>query len=444
MSSNFEPLENLSVRKSNELVSAKYKSTLLENQIMAIALTRIEAESDRSNKTQLVSRLYPGELKRLIGDPTHIYRTLKTVSNTMTGHSMIIEDGKGNFNAFAVVTNCDYVNGVFEVRFNEKLRDHILGLEKNYTTLELSVLTSLKRSPSFRLYELLKREIYKSKKSINNGRVDVEYRISELRFMIGLANIDDQGVKNALARERYNINWDEIYQKLDKKDRKYEAWGELQRNVIRPAQEELKERSNIQFEYEGIKEGRKMARILFHVYPNEPKDFKLIDEKMEILSESNKYRKLDTSNESISEFFRKYEGHNELKKEDLDFLLKKANNNISVVEKAIQMADTQQQIDNYMGWIISCIQNGYERVETLNGSAETAKVIRKLTEDYESNKKETALRVWEKCKDRVEFNDFTMELLNVGLSLEKFDTLYEADEKTDIYFTWKRSGTITL
>lgn len=39
------PLEELSYRKSNELVSAKYKSTLLENQLIAIALTRIEVNA---------------------------------------------------------------------------------------------------------------------------------------------------------------------------------------------------------------------------------------------------------------------------------------------------------------------------------------------------------------------------------------------------------------
>ena len=101
-------------------------------------------------------------------------------------------------------------------------------------------------------------------------------------------------------------------------------------------------------------------------------------------------------------------------------------------------------IDNDKSEAFHIIGHLYLFMDYLTRSAENAKVIRKLTEDYESNKKETALRVWEKCKDRVEFNDFTMELLNVGLSLEKFDTLYEADEKTDIYFTWKRSGTITL
>ena len=230
----YEPIENLSFQKSNSLVSAKYKSSLVENQIMAIALTRIEVNAVDIN-APIEAKLYPGELKRLIGDPTNIYKTLKKVSKTMTGHTMFMEDGKGNFKAFAVVNNAEYIDGVFTVEFNKNLREHILGLEKNYTSYELAVLTRFKKNSSFRLYELLKSHIYKSRMSVNGGRVDVEYNISELRFMIGLANGDDPGVKNAMAAMGNNIDWDVLYEKLDKKDRKYEAWADFQRYVVKPA-----------------------------------------------------------------------------------------------------------------------------------------------------------------------------------------------------------------
>ncbi|MBQ7241185.1 MAG: replication initiation protein, partial [Firmicutes bacterium] len=273
----YEPLENLSLKKSNSLVSAKYKSTLVENQIMAVALTRIELNAADSN-APIEARLWPGELKRLIGEPSNIYKTLKKVSKTMTGHTMFLEDGKGNFKAFAVVNNADYVGGVFTVEFNKNLREHVLGLEKNYTSFELAVLTRFKKNSSFRIYELLKSHLYKSRRDVNNGRVDVEYNVSELRFMIGLANGDDQGVKNAMADMGSVINWDELYQKLDKKDRKYETWFDFQRYVIKPAQEELEEKSNLRFEYKGIREGRKMRRIRFAIYPNIPANPDVIDE----------------------------------------------------------------------------------------------------------------------------------------------------------------------
>ena len=122
---NNELLQNLSLVKSNEMISAKYRSTLLENQIMAIALTRIEVNA-KDKDSPLEARLYPGELKRLISDKSHIYRDLKALSKTITGHTMFIEDNKGNFKAFSVVPNADYQDGVFIIKFNNELKEHIL------------------------------------------------------------------------------------------------------------------------------------------------------------------------------------------------------------------------------------------------------------------------------------------------------------------------------
>ena len=163
----YEPIYNLSYRKSNELISAKYKSTLLENQITAIALSRIEAEHDGED-SKLVARLYPGELKRIIGDPTNIYRTLKTVSKSITGHTMILEDGNGNFKVFPIIDDAEYQDGIFTIRFHERIKPHIFDLEKRgrYTNYELSIMTNFKKGPSFRLYEILKAHIYKSKANI--------------------------------------------------------------------------------------------------------------------------------------------------------------------------------------------------------------------------------------------------------------------------------------
>ncbi len=447
MNSDYTPLENLSVRKSNELVSAKYKSTLLENQIMAIALTRIEAEAI-DGRSQLVARLYPGELKRLVGDPTHIYRTLKSVSSTIIGHGMILEDGKGNFNAFSIVNNADYVDGVFTVEFNRQLKKHILGLEKNYTTYELSVLTSFKRSSSFRLYELLKREIYKSKPTVNGGRVDVEYRLSEFRFMVGLANSDDPTVKNAIGRQGKNIDWDAMYEKLNKKDRKYDTWGELRRNVIIPAQTELEERSNIRFDYDGLREGRKIAKVIFHIYPNVPADMSAIDERCEILRKGGKdqFRQLEMPRDQFPEIYAKYENHNGLEKEDIDLLLYKAKYDTKKVERAIAEADAQNQIDNYMGWLIGYLKapKEYEKVPVINGSAAEAERAINILKEYESTKAETAERVWNKAKMKEEFGDFLVDLEKEGVTLEQLEDLFEAPERTDIFFQWKKKGVIVI
>lgn len=436
-SSGTEPLTNLSVRKSNDFISAKYKSSLLENQVMAIALTRIEVNSNDKD-SPLEARLYPGEIKKLVSDPAHIYRDLKKLAKTITGHTMFLEDGKGNFKAFAVVPNADYIDGVFVIKFNNELRDHVLGLEKNYTTLELSVMTDFKKNASFRLYEVLKKEAYK----IPNGKdnyTQIEYNISELRFIIGLANSDDQSVKNAMASMK-SIDWDELYEKLDKKDKKYEEWRDFQRRILIPAKEELEEKSDIRFEYEPVKEGRKTKRILFTIYRNIPKNPEIIDERQALFEATTKpNRQLEMPYDLYVELYDEYVGHNQLSKEDIDLLFKKAGGEAEKVRNAIELADKQPSIDNYMGWLIKCIENDYQATEVIEGSYEDAQDVKAVLNSYEALKESgiPQAKAWARIKGKDDYSDFIEFVILNGISEEQLEVIYSTEELVKMYTDYK-------
>ncbi len=433
-----EPLFNLSLVKSNEMISAKYKSSLLENQVMAIALTRIEVNIN-DDDSPLEARLYPRELKKLVSDERHIYRDLKALAQSITGHTMFMEDGKGNFKAFSVVPTATYKDGVFVIKFNDELKEHILGLERNFTTLELSVMTDFTKNSSFRIYELLKKDLYKSKPEVNGGRVEVLYNISEFRFMIGLANGDDPVVAKAMSRMGKAIDWDALYKKLDKKSRKYDDWYELQRNVLKPAQQELEEKSDIRFEYEGLKKGRKTAEIMFRIYRNKP-SVSVITKKKEIdRNGSNRQLEMPYDLEQYAPLYDDFIGHNELTKEDIDMLLKKANFNPQKVRDAIELADKQQYINNYMGWLIKCILEDYTHTEVLEGSAEDADRIEQIKKDYEEGKKSGDIQraVWVRVQNNADFPNFTEMLESNGVTLEQVVSIYKLDDVLQMYADWK-------
>ena len=403
---------------------------------MAIALSRIEF-NHKDVDSPLEAKLFPGELKRLISDPSHIYRDLKKISKTIPGHTMFIEDGKGNFESFSIVTNAIYQDGIFTVKFNGALKEHILGLEKNYTTLELSVMTDFRKNSSFRLYELLKKDAYRIP-AREGAYIQVEYNISEIRFIIGLANADDADVRKAIANMGNDIDWDELYEKLDKKDRKYAEWRDFQKYILKTAQEELEERSDIRFEYEGIKEGRRTKRVLFTIYRNVPKNPEIIDERQQIIEmNSVKYRQMEMPYDSFPELYDELVGHNKLAKEDVDLLLQKARGNADVVRNAVKMADEQNYIANYMGWLIKCIEEGYTKVDTISGSVEAAEKVRTVKEDYEKDKKSIAKRMWEKAKHNEDYLVFLDMLKEEGVSEEMMESVYNPTEIMQMYTDWK-------
>ena len=141
----------LLIRKSNTLISGKYKTSILENKIMAIALTRIEIVNGCP-----VAKLYPGEIKTLLGKKTdtNIYKSLKRTAKLMTGHQIVIEDNKGNFSIFTMVNNADYIDKQFIITFNKNMTPYVHQLKTNFTTYEVATLMKIEKAHSYRLYEL--------------------------------------------------------------------------------------------------------------------------------------------------------------------------------------------------------------------------------------------------------------------------------------------------
>lgn len=426
--------DTLVVRKSNDLIGSKYKSTLLENQIMAIAMTRIELDSNN----ELIATIYPGELQRLTGRGHNLYTELRIAATAMIGHGVVIEDGCGNFEAFSLVKRAEYENGVFQLHFNESIRPHLLGLKANYTTMNLVVLNSFKKNASFRIYELLRKELYKCDPAVNDGGVEVIYNISELKFMLSLANMDEAVVQRELAKykaKKANVDWDHLYDIVPEKS--YAEWRDLRRNVLLPAQKELKEKSDIRFDFSGIRLGSRYRRIRFWVYPNEPnEDFQqTFAEKAAVLekipNESDHQYSLCEINHTG--FFKKYRGHNRLTDEDLALILEKANQDEEAAERAIHMADRQPEIRNYIGWILKCVENGYEEVAVVSGSAETAERIQNLQREIHSD--EVQRNVWEKVKNK---DDFPKFLDFINLPLEQYEYIYDSiSERVEMYYDWK-------
>ena len=450
MSQSNEPLANLTYKRSNQLIMAKYNSTLLEENIFAIAQARIEINA-KDKDYPLEARLYPGDLKKLISDEAHIYRDLKRVANVMPGHTILLEDGKGNFKSFSMITNADYVDGVFIIKFNNELRDHLLELEQKgyYTKQELATKLNINKFSASRLYDVLCRDYYQippPTKSNPDPYFQVEYNLNELRFLMGLANNDNPNVVSARAKMK-NIDYDELYEHLEKKEKKYEEWKEFKRRILEPAQENLKAQSNIRFEFEGIREGRKIKRVLFTIYRNIPANVDDIIYKETQLEKSNgkKERQLEIPYDTNPELYKELIGHNRLKIENIDAFLQEAKYDEDAVRNAVKKADEyskKEYVDNYPGLIIDIIRGEWVKIPVYKGSVETAQKINEYKEEYiktksnDNSKEAVADKVWEKTKKREDFEDFKIAIFG-NMQIEQIELIYSSEELFQAYCDYK-------
>lgn len=126
-----------------------------------------------------------------------------------------------------------------EFEFPAKLRPFLLKLSGNFTKFYLEDIFRLKSANAIRLYQILKAK--KNKQDTRKNVVIVKYSVEELKRRMML---DSQK-----AYDRYN---------------------NFKTKVIKVGQKQLKEHTHIQFEFEEIKEGRKVAFLRFIIYDNTP------------------------------------------------------------------------------------------------------------------------------------------------------------------------------
>jgi len=141
--------------------------------------------------------------------------------------------------------------GKLGIIINESSKHLFLNLKNNFTTIPLKNMLSLNSKYSKRLYGLSLQW-----KSIGTKT----YKIKELKEMLGCAH-----------------NFEEI--------------TALKTKVLEIAKKEINEKTDIQFDYELIKNGRKFEEIKIKLYNSTSKETKMIDIKKDIKNqvEESKY-----------------------------------------------------------------------------------------------------------------------------------------------------------
>lgn len=371
--------EKAIVKKANQLITAKYKYGVFESKLMAVALSRIEAIGDIPKAS-----MHASELQSLLGGGSNLYRRLKTAANNLTGNSVCLEDGQGNFKSFAMVTDADYINQVFTISFHRNLAPYILNLKGSYTSYELKNILKFKHRYSLRIYEILRKESYQIKG--NTKSVDVEYGLSEFRFMIGVLDMENKKVQQA---RQNGATWEELEAMLPPSSGLGD-WNVFRNRVLEKAKKEMAETSDISFDYKPVRMGRggKVMRVIFTIYKNTEFPYEL----------------------------KEYVGYNQLSEEDLQMLYKESGEDAQRVIDAINLAMEVPHIENYVGWLRSCVKGGWtcEKIQTVEGSKEKADRINAIKTSVEEQSKDPNspmfVRMWENMQNRPDFGDYLADL----------------------------------
>lgn len=262
------------VIKSNNLIEACYKLTLQESRIILFLASQI-SQSDQELKYHIIPIKDLCKIAQI--DTSSMYNTsIAIAENLMKKIIKIKTDNDVEQFAWLSYAKHNKRSGTVKLRFDEALKPYLLNLNRCFTSYRLSIVLKFKNIFSFRIYEILKQYENIGVRTIS---------IQDLRWMLDL-----------------------------EKD-KYPMYGNFKQKVIQVTKKELKDKSDIYFDFEEIKTGRTVVKLKFIIHKqklptpsvdkknqiNEDEVDVFINELVELLPE--KYQKLASYRKLIIKYF---------------------------------------------------------------------------------------------------------------------------------------------
>jgi plasmid replication initiation protein len=212
------------VTQSNELVSARYILPLGEQRLVMTMISRIQPD-DEDFKPYRIS---VSELADFLGVARgSAYHECKKITKSLLARVLEIKE-PGRLLQTHWVSSADYIDGtgMVNLTFDPLLKPYLLQLQGNFTSCKLGMLLSFKSQYTMRIYTLLKQ--YERLK-------EREIDLTQLREMMGLRKDQHQDYKH------------------------------FKSNILLPTQKELSEKTDLTFEFDEIKHGRRVGTIRFRI-----------------------------------------------------------------------------------------------------------------------------------------------------------------------------------
>lgn len=314
-----ETNENNLVTKSNMLIEANYKLGVVEQKIILCLASNIHPkDSDFKTYTLPIKEFH--KLLGLKGSPK--YSELRQITKELMQKVFEVRINKKIIQvAWLSYVAYNESEGTIDVRFDPFLRPYLLQLKREFTSYKLENVVKLKSSYAIRIYELLKQYEKLQERTI---------LLADLRKMLGAEDI-------------------------------YPAYGNFKQRVLIPAQKELKKKTDINFEIEEIKVGKKVDKVKFVITSVQKKRV---------------LKQLDLFEDNLEEFQNRNSFENRAKKLGIELGIQLSDEVISSWEKfgqekvleVMEKVQTRHDIQNPIGYITTILKASQSEVASTSES----------------------------------------------------------------------------
>jgi len=230
---------NLEVKKSEAIVKARYKLSPLAIKFISVIISNLKRSDDINEEYILKVK----DFRELTGQKTkRIYELIDEALNDLLKNPLTIPlgDEKNSILKANWVSGAVYNEGEVKFMIYPKLRPFLLEVKEKFLKYKLENILPLKSSYVIRLYEILKDWL-------------------ELNSRYG-------------NKAEKIISLDEFREILEiPKSYQYGNSSGIKRRILEKAKTELEKHTDILFDFEEIKSGRKVTHLKFIIKPNPAK-----------------------------------------------------------------------------------------------------------------------------------------------------------------------------
>jgi len=220
---------NAMVVKANKLIESRYKLTLQEQRLVLLLISKIRREHVDFQWYEINIL----ELAKFIGIERNknVYEHVRQSIKRLMRRVITIDEINTDLHWIDAASYSE--RGVVRIAVHEMLKPYLLSLKANFTKYYLKHVIHLKSVYSIRLYEILKR--YE-----NVG--EAVFMLNDLKEMLGV----DAG--------------------------EYEIYNNFKRKTLMIAHKEIPAKTDLSFDFEEIKDNKKVVKIRFVICPQAQPD----------------------------------------------------------------------------------------------------------------------------------------------------------------------------
>ena len=341
--------KNYMVTKSNKLIACNYDLSLQEQKIILTIASMVQPQDTEFKEYEFKIKDF---IKLLGVEGQNKYTELPKITKELKKKVFEISEGTDILQvSWLGGVRYKTKEGILILKLDSGLKPYMLELKELYISYKLDNILSLKSKYSIRMFEILKSNLFKK---------CIEIELEELKKMLGI------------------------------KGKSYDVYQNLKNKVILQSQKELKKLTDISFEFEEIKTGRKVTSLKFYINTNKTKN-KALEEAC--VTEEGKYT--NEEEKCHTELISKAKSIFKENITDLEakFILNTAKSDINIIKEKYDIVSHMKKVDSVVATMIDAIRKDYQAPK---GKEKVGSFNDYEQRSYDFNELERKLLGWDK------------------------------------------------